>query len=88
MRRVDKGRKGRHKWRKPLSAVNQFGNFKTDVLLKMIGVAVQTQVFEHFVGKVQNAAAGSFVYAAAFHADDAVFDNIRNADSVAPTDFV
>ena len=54
----------------------------------MLRIAIQAEGFQRFVCVVQDGAAGGFVYAAALHADQAVFHNVYQADAVGAAQFV
>ncbi len=54
----------------------------------MRGFAVDTERFEFAVREDEKRAAGSFIRAARFDADEAIFDEIDSADAVRGGDFV
>ena len=85
---IDKRHTSVHERRKPFAVVDEFADFYRNVLLVMIGVAVKAEMFEHSVSKIKDCAAGSFVDAAAFHADAAVFADIDESNAIPPADCV
>src|SRR6266571_4302545 len=74
--------------REPQTVVNKFGVAQRERLLEMRGFAVNGKALEFLMRFHEERSAGSFVGAARFHADEAVFDEVGAADAMLCGDFV
>ena len=72
----------------PEAIVEQLRIFGRQFVLQMRGAAIEGDLFDAAMRHVQDGAARCFVHAAAFHADEAVFDEIEAADAVALAQFI
>ena len=66
----------------PLAFVNKAGELVADLILHLIGGAVQDQLFQLLVGFHQDGAAGSLINASGLHADNTVLNDVNDADAV------
>ena len=60
----------------PEAVVNHFGDFRGQAIAQVQQVAIERQLFDVAVGFIEQRHARCFVDAAAFHADEAVFDHV------------
>src|SRR6266403_3679995 len=74
--------------REPQTVIDELGIAQRKRLLKMRGFAVDRQALEFLVRFDEQRSAGSFVRAAGFHSDEAIFDEVGAADAVLRGDFV
>ena len=72
----------------PESVVDEFRVFRDERVAEVHDFAVHREGFHLTVSEVEDRAAGGFVNAAAFHADEAVLDHVHAADAVFAADFV
>ena len=66
----------------PKAVVNELGVFRDEGVAGHLELAVHDEGLEIAVGGEQDEAAGGFVDAAGFHADEAVLDDVDAADAV------
>ena len=66
----------------PFSLVDDLGELGAEFFLGFHCVAVQDQLLQLIVGFHQDGSSGGLINPAGFHADDAVFHDIDNSDSV------
>src|SRR6267154_898384 len=88
LRNVEKSIESFAQRRKPQTVVDQLGVTQRECLLKMRGLAIDGEPLQFLMGFDEKGSAGSFVSAARFHSDEAIFDEIRAADAVLGGDFV
>ncbi len=88
MRDVEKPVESLAERREPQTVVNKFRVPQRKRLLKMRGLAVHSEALEFLMRFDEKSSAGSFVGAARFHSDEAIFDEVGAADSVLRGDFV
>src|SRR5258708_29944644 len=81
---VERGAQGRE----PQTVIYEFGVAQREGLLKVGGFTIDSKGFEFAMRGDQQSAAGSFVGAARFHADQAIFDYVGAADAVLCGNFV
>src|SRR6266404_1389553 len=74
--------------RKPQAVVNQLGVAQRECLLEMRGLAVDCQALEFLMRFDEQRSAGSFVRAAGFHSDEAIFDEVGAADAMSRCNFI
>jgi hypothetical protein len=82
----DKGTQSFAQRAEPLAIIHQFAKGDGQLTLLVGGELVQRQSFQHFVGFVQDGAAGGLIDAAALHAHKTVLHYIVQADAVAAAD--
>src|SRR5213080_947614 len=74
--------------RKPQAVVDKFRVTQRERLLEMRRFAVDGEALEFLVRFDEQRSAGSFVSAARFHSDEAIFDEIGAADAVLSGNFI
>jgi len=79
---IDEGLQGVTERMEPLAEVDDLGVAEGELLFEVEGVALDGELFEGLVGLVQDGAAGGFVGASGFHADEAVLDHDDLSDGV------
>ena len=84
----DEGLEGVALGGKPEAIVDELGIGRNEAIAKVLGIAVDGEGFEVLVGSQKNGAAGGLVDAAAFHANEAVLDDVNAADAVSATEVV
>src|ERR1700682_991247 len=72
----------------PQTVVNQFGVAQRKCLLKMSGFAIDGEPLQFLMRFDEKGSAGSFVSAAGFHPDEAIFDEVGAADAVLRGNFI
>ena len=72
----------------PLAEVDQISKLEADLLLVVVGVAVEADFFQLVVSVVEDGAARSLIHAAALHADQTVFHHVHDADTVSAAQLV
>ncbi len=78
----DEGVQGLPQLAEPQAVVDEFGVLDRDEILVAHGVLVQADALQGLVGAAEDRAGRGLVDAAAFHADQAVFDDVGPADAV------
>src|SRR5207245_5532407 len=74
--------------REPNSVVDKLGVTNRERLLQVRGFAIDGETFEFAMRRDEQRAAGSFVCAARFHADQTVFDEVGAANAVTGGDVI
>ena len=75
-------------WREPKSVVNEFGVFRDEAVAQMLDLAIHREAFDLLVGLHEDGAARCLVDTTAFHADEAVLDEVNAADAMLAAKFV
>src|ERR1700676_961420 len=88
LRNVEKSVESFAQRREPQTVVDQLGVTQRECLLKMRGLAIDGEPLQFLMSFDEKGSAGSFVSAARFHSDEAIFDEISAADTVFGGDFV
>ena len=79
---LDQRLKGETLRGEPEPVVDQLRIFRDQRIAEVHHLAVHRQGFNLPMGEMKNRAARRFVHAAAFHADEPVFDHVHAADTV------
>src|SRR4028119_2157019 len=69
--------------REPQPVVDELGIARHQLVLEMRGPAVERQLLDAAVGKVEDRPARRLIHSAALHSDEAILDQIEPADAVA-----
>ncbi len=72
----------------PEAVVNELGVFRDEAVADVHGLAIDDEGFQVAVGGEEDGAAGGFVDAARFHADETVLDDVDAADAISPAEEV
>ena len=74
--------------REPEAVIDQFGVARDERVAQVHDLAVHRQRLHLPMGGMQDRAAGRFIHAARFHADEAVLDQVDAADAVLAAELV
>src|SRR5262249_41715091 len=72
----------------PEAVIDAFGDDGGELIAKVHEIAVERELFEHTMSRVEERHAGGFIDAAALHADETIFDHIDETHTVTAADLV
>ena len=85
---ADEGHQGVHLRHVPEAVVHHLGHFGAMPIAQVDRLAVERELLDRQVGRVEGRHAGRLVHAAALHADEAVLDDVDPPHAVAAGDLV